>query len=376
MKNKLLALVLLLGLGAVFLVPSAEAANSEVVLNNTSQTLSAISGSQTTELFATFTNNSVTESTVLIDLEIWHIAAYGVKKVQQSFWDSQTFAPGESKTFSITSAPANTLSSGGFYALSVGVFNSGWNGLLHWHKQQNNFTVTNSHPGNEVTIARSALTLKSIEAPDQTTQLSAAITNKGSTMVNVLVDIELWHVTSSGRFKVAQTYTDNVSLVEGEQKTFTLDSPSTLSSEGFYGYSVGIFNPGWNGVLQWNHDQEVFTVTPAGARGSETIILSSSQTSSTISAGQTNTLTARVANLGAASSDVLADLEIYNSANQKVDQRFVDHVAVPAGAHQDISITTSPTLPPGNYYFSAGIFAPSWGNLMGWHNKLQQFTVQ
>jgi hypothetical protein len=61
--------------------------------------------------------------------------------VFQQFWDNQSFAANQSRTF--TASWSVPLSAGtGTYTLKIGVFSPGWGTLLNWNNGAATFTVT------------------------------------------------------------------------------------------------------------------------------------------------------------------------------------------------------------------------------------------
>ncbi len=75
---------------------------------------------------------------------------------------------------------------------------------------------------------------------------------------NALVDIEVY--SSSGQ-KVYQTYWDNRSFTANVTRTFsrTWTVPTNLAP-GTYTLKIGVFKPGWTGLLSWNNGAATFTV--------------------------------------------------------------------------------------------------------------------
>jgi hypothetical protein len=70
-------------------------------------------------------------------------------------------------------------------------------------------------------------------------------------------------------------------------------------------------------------------------------------------------------------SSALVDIEIYNSANAKVFQRFWDGQVFNAGQARQFTTTwTVPAgTPRGTYTVKIGLFSTGWGILYGWNNN-------
>jgi hypothetical protein len=91
-----------------------------------------------TSVAMTVSVNSTTATNTLIDLEVYDGA--GVKVFQQ-WWDGQSFAAGQTRTYSTTwSVPGSART--GTYTLKIGVFAPGWGTLYHWNNNAATFSVT------------------------------------------------------------------------------------------------------------------------------------------------------------------------------------------------------------------------------------------
>ncbi len=75
-------------------------------------------------------------SNAIADIEVYD--SNGVM-VAQKFWTGQTFAAGNSKSFSF---PWTSASTSGVYRVSVGVFGANWTPNYHWHTSAATITVT------------------------------------------------------------------------------------------------------------------------------------------------------------------------------------------------------------------------------------------
>lgn len=86
--------------------------------------------------------------------------------------------------------------------------------------------------------------------------LSATVAN--NTSGNALVDIEVYN--ASGR-KVYQTYWDGQAFTANTPRTFSRawQVPANLPA-GTYTLKIGVFKPGWAGLLRWNNSARTFTV--------------------------------------------------------------------------------------------------------------------
>jgi hypothetical protein len=208
----------------------------------------------------------------------------------------------------------------------------------------------------------------------QSASITCQFSNPGSTAKTVLLDLELYN--SQGQ-KVAQVFKDNVTLAGQATTSMTLTSPALVP--GTYSFSVGIFNPGFNGLITWHHAIKTLTVVaPAGpAPVSPANIVLSGVTSAneSLSVGQSANLSAQFTNLGGAAKTVLLDLELYNSQGQKVAQVFKDNVTMSGQTTTSLSVT-SPLLASGIYKVSVGIFNVGFNGLITWYHAIKTITVK
>ena len=76
-------------------------------------------------------------------------------------------------------------------------------------------------------------------------------------------------------------------------------------------------------------------------------------------------------------SNVLVDLEIYDSSGAKVFQQFWDNQTFSAGQTRTYSATHSVPLTArtGTYTVSIGIFGPGWSSFIAWNGQAAVFAV-
>jgi hypothetical protein len=71
-------------------------------------------------------------------------------------------------------------------------------------------------------------------------------------------------------------------------------------------------------------------------------------------------------------SDVLVDLEIFDSQGNKVYQQYFEHQNLNANGAKTYQITWST---PGNYNLKVGVFTAAWAQTLIWHDHVFDFTV-
>ena len=72
-----------------------------------------------------------------MDLEVFSLS--GVK-VYQQYWDNQTFAPGQTRSYPTNWTLPGNLAKGTYY-VKVGIFSAGWGTLYAWNDTAGAMTV-------------------------------------------------------------------------------------------------------------------------------------------------------------------------------------------------------------------------------------------
>lgn len=86
------------------------------------------------------------------------------------------------------------------------------------------------------------------------------------------------------------------------------------------------------------------------------------------------TITTNVTNGSGTLSDVIVDTEIYNSANQKVFQRFFEHQNFSANQAQAYTISWTPSNID-TYTVKVGVFSSNWMANYHWNDSARSFSV-
>ncbi len=140
-----------------------------------------------------------------------------------------------------------------------------------------------------------------------------------------------------------QSYMQGVSLWEW------VDSPNPSDPTGYTPQN----KEAQNVVTTWFSQGSATTPTPTPTQTASQLNLTGSLT--------TNSMQVAASGSG---SDLIVDLEIYNSSNQRVFQRFYEHQNLP----QNFTTSWTPST-PGTYRLMGGIFNGSWGNLY-WNSNI------
>jgi len=203
--------------------------------------------------------------------------------------------------------------------------------------------------------------------------LSTTLTASCST--SAIVDFEVYN---SANQKVYQTYQSNQSLTGKSQTLHVAWATPGTQAAGTYTLDVGVFAPNWSATYGWKSAAASFAVRASApaCTGSPAITFNGGAANPTAPARGTTvslseTLTASCATKG------LLDIEVYNSAGQKVWQHFTDNVSL-SGQRQ--TFTASWSIPAGQatgaYTLKIGVFAPGWAALYAWNNAAAIFSVR
>lgn len=186
---------------------------------------------------------------------------------------------------------------------------------------------------------------------------------------SALVDLEVKNLDEEVVF---QKFFDNVTLTT-EGQSFELHVPADLSP-GIYHFSIGIFDPGWAGLINWHEAILEFVKVDQGPDTGTLTIGSSWQKNSSISEDESNQLFVYYHNHTASPVTFIGDLEIHDINGNKVHQDFGEYTISADNGLVD-GISTSEELAPGRYYFSVGLFEPGWTALKQWFHRLQEFEI-
>ncbi|MGI5841175.1 MAG: glycoside hydrolase family 113 [Patescibacteria group bacterium] len=188
---------------------------------------------------------------------------------------------------------------------------------------------------------------------------------------SVIVDIEIYD--SSGN-KVFQRYLENKDLNSAQVSTFNVDwNPS---NPGDYQLKLGIFASGWSSLYHWQDDLLNFRVlqsdssTPDMPSNFKAV---SSFTPSTPLVNQPVEISTDITpdrNL----SNVIVDIELYNSSGNKVYQKVFDNQNLTQGQVTNFKSMWAPTQ-TGEYRLKVGVFENYWSSLIIWFDNVDNVTV-
>jgi hypothetical protein len=233
-------------------------------------------GSSTT-VSATVT--SATATSALVDIEIWDAGGANVR--HQVWFDNQSFAAGQQRTYTVTwQVPTTTVP--GTYVVVIGVYAAGWATRYAWTNSAATFSVTAAStptPAPTATAAPPTPTPATTVAPGTTPSFTmtasavpTSVTAGGSvnvtavvtslTAVSALVSVEIWDAGGVSA-KYGASF-DNQSFAAGQQRSYpiTWQVPPSAAT-GPYIVVIGVYAPGWTTRYSWTNSAATFSVTAA-----------------------------------------------------------------------------------------------------------------
>jgi autotransporter family porin len=117
----------------------------------------------------TATVTSATGASALVDVEVYNASAV---KVDQVFWDDQSFSGATAKAFS-TSWTIPSTAVAGTETVKIGIFSPGWGTLWHWNNSAATFTV--QAPPSTTTTRASTTSTTSPSTTTSTTSTSTTL---------------------------------------------------------------------------------------------------------------------------------------------------------------------------------------------------------
>jgi hypothetical protein len=147
---------------------------------------------------------SATADTSLVDMEVYDTAG---RKIFQKFWDSQTFAAGQTRSYSATTGAL----AAGTYTVKIGIFAPGWASLYQWNDAAQVQVVKPAPPA---WSASAAATPTSLTAG---TSVTIAASATSSTAATAVVDVEVYGPSGTRAY---QTFFDNQAFAAGQRRDY------------------------------------------------------------------------------------------------------------------------------------------------------------
>lgn len=212
---------------------------------------SSVSVNQPVAIQATLTNGEAAASNVIVDLEVYSPAG---AKVHQEFHEGQSFAAGQSRTYSTSYVPTAE----GAYTATIGVFNSNWSASYFWGDAANFSAGAGTPPPppqGPVSFTVTGNATPASVPPGASVSLSASVQNGANAASGVIIDMEVYDDANG---KVFQQAFEHESFNANQTRNFSF--PWTAGNEGSYTLKLGVFSAGWAANHTWNDSAATVTV--------------------------------------------------------------------------------------------------------------------
>jgi hypothetical protein len=210
---------------------------------------------------------------------------------------------------------------------------------------------------------------KTIIHTGETADIVVTFTNNESDTKSVLLDAEIYRQESDGTQTKAGQMFMPASFNNNSPAQIILTMNDTYAP-GRYIIKAGVFNSGWQGLIQWHdHLQEIQVLGSGDAAPDNNVSLTSH------SVVEPDFLRPGMIfatfDSPTATNTVLIDLELYDSNNNKVHQEFSNNQTIPQGTTLQDMLIIPRNLPAGTYRFAVGIFTPQWKRLIKWYDSVE-----
>ena len=280
----------------------------------------------------------------------------GGGNVGTNTFTGQTFGNGESKVLSWTWTAAQTP---GTYSVRVSVAGSG--GSPSYYSQTlASITVASSGPAFSASEVASPRTL----SPGDTATVNVTVTDTGGALSSGDVTITTYD-PSSGVF--ATSVQSAQAFAAGEAKTYSVPVTTTSSSPlGTYTVRVAVAATGGSPTYSVDDSAGTFDVVTNQFTSTATV----SQPSVAPGAGSA-TISATFTNNGAAVSNLITDVEVYDPTGARAYQASWSAQSFTAGGQLTFNTTWSPpsNAPTGAYIVRLGVFTANWASTLHWNNQ-------
>jgi hypothetical protein len=268
----------------------------------------------------------------------------------------QTFANSETKVLSWTWTAAQTP---GTYSVRVTVAGNG--GTPSYYSQTlASIAVASSGPSFAASEVASPRTI----GPGDTTTVNVSVTDTGGAMS--LGDVTINTYDPSGAVFATSTQSAQT-FAAGEVKTYSIPVATTSSAPlGTYTVRVAVAAAGGSPTYAVDDDAGTFDVATNQFTSATTV----SQASVAPGAGSA-TISATFTNNGAAVSNLITDIEVYDPTNTRAYQASWSGQSFTAGGQLTFTTTWSPPAgaPAGAYVVRVGVFTANWASTLHWNNQ-------
>ena len=173
----------------------------------------------------------------------------------QQILENQSFAPGQTRTFSFQwRSPGNAAQ--GTYSAAIGVFNSSWGEMYVWKTNSQAFSVgTGVDP--TFTITNTVVSPNPVSR-GQSVTITADITNTSQVAATNIIVLGEYNDPAKN---IDQQYVSGLSFAAGQKHTVSFVFPVAEDlPPGPYTVDFGVFNNTWSRLYTWGFELETFDV--------------------------------------------------------------------------------------------------------------------
>jgi hypothetical protein len=209
-------------------------------------TPSTVAPGGTTTLKLTVTNVGAHLDNTNVALDIFNSAGTKIAQVPTNGQSGQTFAHGETKTYSWTWTAPTTL---GTYTVKAGVWHSSWTPTYHYNQTADTVTVA------EPAFTSSAFASPSNPTVGSTVTITATLTNTGGALADGRVAVRVYD-SAGGVARDCASSGQNIA--NGATATYTCTWVPVAT--GTFTVKIGVWHSSWTPTYHWNNGAATINV--------------------------------------------------------------------------------------------------------------------
>lgn len=221
-------------------------------------------------------------------------------------------------------------------------------------------------------IKATAVVSSATYTPGQDISVTASIANTGGDLVNGVVDVEIYDTAGT---KVFQKYFDKQNISAGTTQKYPVVWNSLI--KGDYTVKTGVFKFDWSLMYDWSGPAATFKIADVATPAPSVVGFSvqSNVSLPTVNTNTNQTIAVDVTNNGGTVGGSIVDIEVYNSANQKVFQKYYESQAFGGSEKKQYQVSWQTDV-PGTYRVALGVFASGWSQNYLWNDSTATFKVE
>ncbi|MDO8604610.1 MAG: hypothetical protein Q7K40_04440 [bacterium] len=208
--------------------------------------------------------------------------------------------------------------------------------------------------------------------PGQEVSITASIANTGGDLINGIIDVEVYDTAGT---KVYQKYFEKQNISANTAQKYPVVWNTDI--RGDYTVKVGVFKFDWSLMYDWSGPAATFKIADVATPTPSAVGFSvqSNVALPTVNTNTNQSIAVDVTNNGTAVGSSIVDIEIYNSANQKVFQEFTESQSFGSGEKKQYQVSWQTDVPDA-YRVAVGIFASGWSQNYIWRDSTATFKVE